>query len=308
MLVIHSDFGDADTKVLTTLWKDIENVNVITITRESNKTIFDDIKRALQEEKDTVLFCGHGSSGGLWTPSYGFAFAKQDIPLVAAKNIIGIWCHASDFSKLNGVRGFYSSMFISNSGEARMNGITGVSDDQITKSEVLFCKRVNKLLKEGKPISEWLENLTSYNLTNPVEEFNYGGLFYNDGTFKEDPYTNRSKVWKGWFDDYDYSTSKKKSKKKNKKTKLDAFGDYDDYDDYKYEGYGLYDDYDDYDDYGTYDYDVNYDDIPEEVIYFDDENDIVDFKDHGYEISKATSKSYDYPKIDIPKSKKKKKK
>lgn len=187
MLVIHSDFGDEDTRVLTELWKDV-NCKVITINHKSTTQDKADMIKALKEERDTVLFCGHGSGGGLWTPNIasgdwrywgGFAFSAKDIPLVKAKNIIGIWCHASDFARAYNVRGFYSSMFISNSGEARWEGIE-CDDDTITKSEVLFCRRVNDLIKSGVPLNEWLDILNSYELTNEVEVFNYGGLYYSD--------------------------------------------------------------------------------------------------------------------------------
>ena len=187
MLVIYSDFGDEDTRVLTTLWEGID-CKVIRIS--SRSSIEDKYKmiEELKKEKDTVLFCGHGSGQGLWTPNIagrdfqkwgGFAFSRSEIKDVKAKNIIGIWCHASDFSRTYDVRGFYSSMFISNSSEARWEGITGVDDKTITDSEVLFCQRVNKLLKDKTPLSQWVDILRSNKLTNAVEEFNYGGLFYH---------------------------------------------------------------------------------------------------------------------------------
>lgn len=188
MLVIHSDFGDTDTKVLSTMWEGID-CKVIRVHQHSTMKDKEEMLKALQEEKDTVLFCGHGSGGGLWTPNIGargkdswagFAFSYKDIPYVKAKNIIGIWCHASDFSRTFDVRGFYSSMFISNSGEAHFEGVEGVDDSAITKSEKLFCKRVNKLLKAKTPLSEWVGILQGYTPSNAVEEFNYNGLYYHE--------------------------------------------------------------------------------------------------------------------------------
>ena len=186
MLVIYSDFGDPDTRVLTALWEGID-AKVIRIHKGSTSEDKIAMKKALEEEKDTVLFCGHGSGEGLWTPNIcsadwriwgGYAFSYKDISSVKAKNIVGIWCHASDFSRTFDVRGFYSSMFISNSHEARWEGIN-CDDDTITKSEILFCERVNKLLKENIPLNRWVDILRDNKLTNRVEEFNYGGLFYH---------------------------------------------------------------------------------------------------------------------------------
>ena len=97
-----------------------------------------------------------------------------------AKNVIGIWCHASDFSKKYDVPGFYSYMFISNTGEAKGLGITGVSSKEITESEIKFCNILNRMLKEGVPLSEWRkEVLKNMDSSNPVEKFNYSQVYYN---------------------------------------------------------------------------------------------------------------------------------
>lgn len=187
MLVVHSDFGDIDTKVLSEMWKDLDNIKVFTLGEKFGCDKYELIS-CLEQEEDTVLFCGHGSSGGLWCPFstrlYGawgeYAFSKEDIPRVKAKNIIGIWCHASDFSRLTECRGFFSSMFVSNSNEATYVGIYGVSDKQITDSEILFCRRVNELLKCKIPLSEWKARLKSHKMTNAVERFNYSGLYFKE--------------------------------------------------------------------------------------------------------------------------------
>lgn len=188
MLIVHGDFRDTDTRVLSTMWEGLNNVKVFTLGGDNPSGSKKDLINCLKQEKDTVLFCGHGSSGGLWYPSTArldgtwglYAFSNNDIQYVKAKNIIGIWCHASDFSRLTGCRGFFSSMFVSNSGEAQCVGIRGVDDNTITESEILFCKRVNELLKNNVPISEWMNKLKSYTLTNDVEVFNYNGLYFKE--------------------------------------------------------------------------------------------------------------------------------
>lgn len=71
-------------------------------------------------------------------------------------------------------------MFISNSNEANCVGIHGVDDKQITESEILFCTRVNELLKNNVPISEWESRLKAHILTNAVEVYNYSGLYFKE--------------------------------------------------------------------------------------------------------------------------------
>lgn len=181
MTVIYSDFNDTDTRVLKKMWEGLENVRLIT------NGLGEKIEKALEEENDTVLFCGHGSRTGLWMPqsnrrdpffSFTYAFSKKDIRLIKAKNIIGIWCYASQFAEDCSLRGFYTSMFISSAYEAALMKINGVTAEEITRSEEIFAERLNKLLKGGVPLSEWKEMLSNETLNNDVERFNYNGLTY----------------------------------------------------------------------------------------------------------------------------------
>ena len=186
MTVIHSDYGDSDTKVLNAMWEGLGNVRVITIKDLAQGNTRADIRRALETEEDTLILTGHGSPSGLLARdtssflSISYAFTKDDIPFVRAKNIIGVWCYASDFSRNNSLGGFYSSMFISSGIEAALMGIGGVSEDEIKSSEILFCRRVNALLKDNVPLNEWTEKLRAFHLTNSVEEFNYSKLYYRE--------------------------------------------------------------------------------------------------------------------------------
>lgn len=184
MTVIHGDFGDTDTKVLSTLWNKVD-ADVHSFKRDASWKNEEDSERyhlrdIISAEQDTILFCGHGSNNGLWDPSGIYLFEWRDIDYVNAKNVIGIWCHAREFAQSTGLRGFYSSMFISNMVEASCCGIRGVSNKIITESEVRFCSRVNELLRENVPLNQWLGILQGYPMTNAVEEFNYNGLFYQD--------------------------------------------------------------------------------------------------------------------------------
>lgn len=178
MTVIYSNFGDVDTKVLETLWEGLD-AKVVELSK-NNKDARRKALKAIEEEKDTILFCGHGSGYGLWDPAGGYVISPMLACRIAAKNIIGVWCHARDYAKATQLRGFYTSMFISNEMEEQYCGVEGTSAEDITKSEVLFCERVNQLLKDNVPLSEWLDILQGYPRTNTVEEYNYSGFYYHD--------------------------------------------------------------------------------------------------------------------------------
>lgn len=189
MTVIHSDFGDTDTKVLRDIWRGL-SVKEVHLTRYSNKLDMRRAKDAIKAERDLVIFCGHGDRRGCWSPSYTggsyYTIGPSDLSLLRGKKVVGIWCHASSFSKRYKVEGFFSSMFISNTVEAAGEGIRGVSNADITASEMKFCGILNKLLKEKVPLSEWKEHVdAAIDETNPVEVFNYSQVFYNPGV-KED--------------------------------------------------------------------------------------------------------------------------
>lgn len=64
MLVVHGDFGDTDTRVLSTMWEGLDNVKVFRLSRDNPSGNKDALVNCLEQEEDTVLFCGHGSSGG----------------------------------------------------------------------------------------------------------------------------------------------------------------------------------------------------------------------------------------------------
>ena len=187
--VIFSNMGDTDTAVLKSLWLNIPNVKVIEVTRfmmNANRLV----DKAIAEETDTLIMCGHGCGDGLFNPNLHqpFLIGAHNKHLIKAKNVIGIWCHAKDFAEGYGVKGFWTSMFISNLAEAKMNGIFSVSSNIITLEEIVFCLRVNYLLVNKIPLEQWLTILTkSADYNNSVVRFNYSGLRF----YKTAPYARR---------------------------------------------------------------------------------------------------------------------
>lgn len=98
---------------------------------------------------------------------------------IHAERVISVWCHASEYAEANHLYGFWSSMFISNSGEARMCGFPGVTNELIVAETYKFWRDANTLLKNNVPLSEWIDSLVDMgNMENPTTRFNYGGLRY----------------------------------------------------------------------------------------------------------------------------------
>lgn len=178
MTVIFSDFGDTDTQVLTALWKDAPEVNLVHITRNT-RSVANKVKSALVAEKDTLLICGHGSPGGLLSPNYCIVLGEDDVRYIRARRVIGIWCHAAQFAERVGLKGFFSSMFISNINEAFREKCYRSSPETITREEILFCERVNRLMLDDIPQERWVNTLCSQaDLRIDVVKFNYNGLRY----------------------------------------------------------------------------------------------------------------------------------
>jgi hypothetical protein len=84
-------------------------------------------------------------------------------------------------------------VFISNRGEAMMNGINTVSSKSITEQEILFCVRLNELITNFVPMKNWIPSLRNdADYTNPVVKFNYDGLRYYKTAPKVKDYTQES--------------------------------------------------------------------------------------------------------------------
>lgn len=177
MTIIYGNIGDDDTRVLAGIWKNFTNAKVLDAFKEDHKTI----QKAVSEEEDLLILCGHGSGEGLFGRD-GYALYSADVPFIHAQYVIGVWCHAKDFAKKYHVKGFFTSMYISNMSEAVFNirGEVTVSSADITESEVKFCKVLNYLISnELYNIKKWPERvLEIFPPSNEVEEFNHNALEY----------------------------------------------------------------------------------------------------------------------------------
>lgn len=180
--IIFSNMGDNDTAVLRNLWNGMPDVKVVEIgkfTRNARRMV----DEAIAQETEMLVMCGHGTPEGLINPNFTdydrYLIDRRNKDLIRAKSIVGIWCHAKDFAERYGVRGFWSSMFISNLMEAHVNGIYNTDSGTITHDETMFCLFTNYLIRNNVPQENWIDVLCKcVDFNDPVIRFNYSGLVY----------------------------------------------------------------------------------------------------------------------------------
>lgn len=180
--IIFSNMGDTDTAVLRNLWNGMPDVKVVEIgkfTRNARRMV----DEAIAQETEMLVMCGHGTPEGLINPNFTdydrYLVDSRNKNLIKAKSIVGIWCHARDFAERYGVRGFWSSMFISNLMEAHYNHIYNTDSGTITHDETMFCLFTNYLIRNNVPQENWIDVLCKcVDFNDPVIRFNYSGLVY----------------------------------------------------------------------------------------------------------------------------------
>ena len=67
MLVIFCDCNDVDTRNLKAIWRGLD-AKVIELSSNTNVSQ-EEIDKALEEEKDTIIICGHGCQFGCYYPN-----------------------------------------------------------------------------------------------------------------------------------------------------------------------------------------------------------------------------------------------
>lgn len=98
---------------------------------------------------DTVILLGHGATNGLWDMKKGgVVIDKWFSSFLRKKNCIGIWCHADEFFKSEGLHGFCTGMFISESDEAFAYQCPA-SEKQIANSNAKFVTVLRESFKSG---------------------------------------------------------------------------------------------------------------------------------------------------------------
>jgi hypothetical protein len=108
--------------------------------------VTDEEVRHLIHEHDRVICLGHGSPDGLFG-MFGMLINDSHADILKDKDVVAIWCHANQFMQKNGLKGFYTGMFISEVMEASLYGI-GASHQQIQQSNRQFAVALGKYIDE----------------------------------------------------------------------------------------------------------------------------------------------------------------
>ena len=173
-LIIHPK--DKSTDFLKPIYAGIADA---TILNGGNK---DEI-RELINDYERVIMLGHGSPGGLFgVGEFGGWSYIIDSTMVEAlsnkPNNIYVWCNADQFMKQHPtLQGFYSGMFISEVGEAKMYNIDA-SQEVVNESNDLFAKLVgNHIELDSKTIATTAQFF--YHIPgNEVSAFNNKKMYY----------------------------------------------------------------------------------------------------------------------------------
>lgn len=170
MLVIHID-NMFDTTPLSKVYQGID-CKILYNPTSRNEAI-----DALKEENEMVVFLGHGTPEGLIPPNWrSYIFDRSMASLLLGKTCVGIWCDACDFAEKYSLKGFFTDMFISNQNEANMFGFDASNADVLAQVR-LFCDSVNRLLREKKPMSSWIDSIKAEgHLEKDFVRYNYDRL------------------------------------------------------------------------------------------------------------------------------------
>lgn len=151
MLVIHID-SRPDTARFSIMWEGLDCK--VLYNPRSKSQVEDEIKK----ENDLIILCGHGSPRGLFNTAWnGFIIDERSVQFLRGKKIIGCWCYASEFADRYDLKGFFTSMFISNRGEAVEYGFPDATEEEIALYDAQFAQEINYFLKNSIPMGEWVE-------------------------------------------------------------------------------------------------------------------------------------------------------
>lgn len=167
MLVIHI-VSSQDTKDFSDIY---DGLNAIVLINPSKS----ECKQAIMNTPGKIILIGHGTEYGLLNEKLnGYLIDSEMVHLLRDKEIVGIWCNASNFADKYDLKGFFTSMFISNEKELIECGFKTFEncEEEILKQNRRFSLGLNILLLLNKPTSEWSEYLTN-SLSNNEKDFVY---------------------------------------------------------------------------------------------------------------------------------------
>jgi hypothetical protein len=181
-LVIHPQ--DKSTDFLKPIYAGLDDVTLVTGGWTRNQ-----IKEAIQTH-DQVMMMGHGSPEGLFSvgrfpidrpySSYIIGFDMVEV-LSQKDNNIFIWCNADQFVNRHGLKGFYSGMFVSETGEAFYCGVKTFDQASVDESNNTFAHQLGEcLLATRAPEDIFYQIRDQYGVlaeVNEIAKYNHQRLY-----------------------------------------------------------------------------------------------------------------------------------
>lgn len=181
MLVIHPT--DRTTEMLSILYEGLEAKLIESDC--SNKEMGHLLRHTSPSER--IMLLGHGSDKGLF---YRDDDTKDEFDKIIVghphafhlrnhgSNIIGIWCHAVEFAKKEGLHGLFSGMIISEMSEAEKYGVT-TDKESMDRTNRLMFTQLRRLLDDGTPLHEIPERMKALDTTqSELSRFNYQRFYF----------------------------------------------------------------------------------------------------------------------------------
>ena len=117
MIVVYVN-SMADTSTFDAIYRNLNEDTIIL--HNPSRAEVDAI--LIERPTETLLCFGHGSPRGLFSHDFkGMLIDDKSVPLLVNREMIGIWCYASNFGIVHNLRGFFTYMFISNHEECAFN-------------------------------------------------------------------------------------------------------------------------------------------------------------------------------------------
>lgn len=183
----------ADTARLKRAYDGLENVTLL-----YNPTRKEIDQTLLENDDDLVMCLGHGSPHGLFGTNWrGYAIDSENAKLLKSRKVIGIWCYASEFADANKLNGYFTSMFISNLGEALSHGFIKHTNEDIYSEIDFFCDQIKSFIQNGTEMNCWVKILQDVcHKEKDYVRFNYEAMAYfeNSGTEVDNENTSNFKT------------------------------------------------------------------------------------------------------------------
>ncbi len=179
-LIIHPE--DPSTDFLHPIYEKLPDITVIT-----GGISYMDVRQLIKEH-DRVIAMGHGSPYGLFSmgkfPNSGvYIIDGMMSDLLSEKNNnIYVWCHANIYFSRYNLKGFSTSMFISEVSESEYCGVHA-TQEQVDESNNIFATELGRLLVTS-PINEIYDvlkqNYISKSSNNKIAKYNVDGFTFRE--------------------------------------------------------------------------------------------------------------------------------